>query len=261
MSPTIRRRNEQRTREILDGADDEGAGVAAGAAAECGRAAHESHEREIAVHLDELRAAGRVACVAGCSACCRLEVAATFPEMARLAQFVDATFEPMARAALVGRLEAQAAVPGGGRTLPRPPCVLLVDDRCSAYEARPLACRGWTSADAAPCFVALEMPEAPPSIPVNGHVRRAAIESARGIGDGVRERGLDDDPLGLAPALLALLTDGAALSASWLGGAMLPPSLKLPAAQLPHLDADGRWRIREDLAKGGNERREDRSAG
>ncbi len=198
------------------------------------RAALAHGDQLVAAHLDDLRASASLACVSGCHHCCSLDVAATFPELAHLAAEIEATFAEPALAALRDRLAARvaedAAQASGDRPLTGRPCPLLVDSLCSAYDARPLACRGWNSADVSPCIDAAATPAAVHFIPVHRVVRDTAHAISQGIQDGSREVGLDGGALDLPRALHALLEDRHGLTRAWLDGGQLPPSLRSRAS-------------------------------
>jgi uncharacterized protein len=70
------------------------------------------------------------ACRAGCSRCCGVRFGVFAVEAERIATAL-ASLEPALRA----RVRAQADDPG------HTACALLVDDRCSVYDERPLICR------------------------------------------------------------------------------------------------------------------------
>jgi Fe-S-cluster containining protein len=112
------------------------------------------------VAADELIAARieaeTFACAPGCSWCCHQLVVMTnhadgksIVDAARrrmtTAQF--ATFEARVR----DQAERIAALPHEQAEAMRWPCPLLVDDRCSVYEHRPVACRSVFSPDAHCC--------------------------------------------------------------------------------------------------------------
>jgi hypothetical protein len=101
-----------------------------------------------------------IACRAGCSHCCHVQVGVSPPEIFRLAAFIRERFTPEQLAALRARLAALDNVTRGmsvqERAESRLPCALLVEDRCSAHPARPLACMGWNSLDAQECRNHLE---------------------------------------------------------------------------------------------------------
>jgi Fe-S-cluster containining protein len=96
-----------------------------------------------------------LACREGCSWCCRLSVSITVPEVLRIAEHVRATFDADQVAALQERLAAlDTATRGLGPTArgrARLPCALLVNDRCSVYEVRPVKCVTYYSCDAGAC--------------------------------------------------------------------------------------------------------------
>ena len=89
------------------------------------------------------------ACAKGCSYCCSLEVSAFPQETFRIARELTARTD---REAVVAKLTAHAARnPRGTDRLQREPCPFLVDQACSIYEVRPLACRKCVSLDAERC--------------------------------------------------------------------------------------------------------------
>lgn len=177
-------------------------------------AAQERHGELVGNQLERLRDEGRLGCAAGCSHCCNLEVNASFPELARLRGFVEERFSPEERAALLERLRTHR---------PGSPCALLVDGLCSAYEARPLACRGWNSADSEACRLAALAPSRAPTIPVHRKVRDTALALAESLRDAAADRGLDSAALDLRLGLLGLLEGGEEAVERWLDGERLPP--------------------------------------
>jgi Fe-S-cluster containining protein len=135
-------------------ADRTPAGVAEAVARLDGAAA-----RELRRHLTVLPPSQPIACGAGCAFCCWLRAELSVLEALRLADHLTATLPPprldevrdrvIATARRVARLDADA------RAEAAVPCALLEDDRCSAYEARPLACRGCNAADPDACEASL----------------------------------------------------------------------------------------------------------
>jgi hypothetical protein len=86
-----------------------------------------------------------IACAAGCAWCCHQAVPVSAAEAAALVAHLRGRRSPDQLAALATRAGERAAK---RRSLPaaeRVPCVLLDGDRCSAYDARPLHCRGYNS--------------------------------------------------------------------------------------------------------------------
>lgn len=72
-----------------------------------------------------------LACRSGCSACCRVELEVSDVEADALREVI-ALLAPDVRARLAERAEARADGDA---------CVMLEDERCVVYEARPLVCR------------------------------------------------------------------------------------------------------------------------
>jgi Fe-S-cluster containining protein len=87
------------------------------------------------------------ACREGCAACCYLPVAITSAEAMVLAQASGREARQPAEGRHVGDLVddpsllAEFADAAGASQAPPGPCPFLSGDRCSVYEARPLACR------------------------------------------------------------------------------------------------------------------------
>ena len=99
----------------------------------------------------------------------------------------------------------------------RRPCAMLVDNRCSIYQVRPILCRGWTSYDAAQCERALRQAEENLPVDNNAQIRQAAAEVEQGLLAATREAGLPTRQLELTAALrIALETPDAA--ERWAGG-------------------------------------------
>ena len=107
-----------------------------------------------AVVNDEYRP--RLDCRGGCSyCCCKPNVLVSIPELVRVLDYIEHTLTAAALSALRDRARTYSAQMEG-RPLDEPvndsvPCPLLVDDRCSVYEVRPLVCRGYNSTDVAAC--------------------------------------------------------------------------------------------------------------
>lgn len=86
-----------------------------------------------------------VACEDGCPTCCHQRVSVTVPEVLDLADWLRGELPAEALAVRLRAVEA-AAARARGKSGPehwaeRIPCGLLEGGSCSAYDARPLACR------------------------------------------------------------------------------------------------------------------------
>jgi uncharacterized protein len=118
---------------------------------------HEEATREI---MERLAPAKPIDCAEGCAYCCHLKVIASPPEVIHLARHIRATRDAAALSDLLDRLrlahEKTRRLATNERAELRMPCPLLVNGRCSAYEARPLHCAGANSLDATACAAAFE---------------------------------------------------------------------------------------------------------
>jgi hypothetical protein len=97
----------------------------------------------------------QTACAEGCVYCCYLQVSVTAPEVMRLAAHIRQNFTAEEQAALKERLAQLDTETRGMSAMERAqatlPCALLVENRCSAYAARPYMCMGCNSMDVNPC--------------------------------------------------------------------------------------------------------------
>ena len=163
----------------------------------------------------------QAACRAGCAWCCSTTyVSTSAPEVIRIAEHLRATRSPEELAALVERLarreERIGAMNEERRRYARIPCALLVNNRCSVYDVRPLACRGIISSDAAACEASYrsgwvrQIPNGPRHLGISVGVRM-------GMRKALDDAGLDGAQLDLNAALrIALTTPDVA--ERWLSG-------------------------------------------
>ena len=93
--------------------------------------------------------ADTIACRAGCAHCCKSWVSATAPEILFLAAVIRSRGD---KDAVAKRAAATRGLDFAARAKRVTPCPLLTEaEDCSAYAARPLACRGAASTDAGAC--------------------------------------------------------------------------------------------------------------
>ena len=174
--------------------------------------------------------AGSVACEAGCAHCCHQVVAVTPPEALAVVDHLKRTRSGAELGAVAERVRA-AAERGRGlsdteRFSREHPCPFLEAEQCSIYSARPLACRGMNSRDAAGCARVLDDPAARAELlasPSSGHSfaepLRAAHSLSAGLQVGLSEvYRLDMQPLELAAAVDLLLSGPSSLAARWIAG-------------------------------------------
>jgi Fe-S-cluster containining protein len=167
---------------------------------------------------------GQMACAPGCDHCCRSLPVSTSPvEIFTIVHRLrdSGTAEP----ALEARLAVLAS--GSGPALrPLQPCPLLAKGLCLVYSSRPLACRGFVSADASLCASNDDDRMVPSSI---AHQLGSAA-MMRGVMDALDALGLAGDPIELRSGLaLALSEDDA--EKRWLRGEDLFAELRRPETE------------------------------
>lgn len=177
---------------------------------------------ELATNLvEELAGSETVACRAGCAWCCSTTVVSTSAaEVVRIATRLQETRSTTEIRLLVARLRQRAeritAMDPERRRRARLPCALLVDNRCSVYDLRPLSCMGWTSSDAAACESSYrsgwerQIPNGPRHLGIVVGVRE-------GLHQALETRRLEAGYLDLTRALLIALTEPDATT-RWLQG-------------------------------------------
>lgn len=155
--------------------------------------------------------ASPIACREGCAFCCHLKVLATGPEVLRLAEHLRASRTADELRAIGERVAAADDRTRGMTTDQRVraqlACPLLEGGRCGAYEARPIACRGANSLDAAACQRGFENPEEDVSLPIYKPALQVTEALRNGIAAGVARGGLDGRALELNAALRIALQD------------------------------------------------------
>ena len=172
--------------------------------------------------LQEQRSPHRpVACGKGCAWCCYRRVPVGAPEVLRLAHALRQTLPPEALEAVrrrLARLDDRTRGLGARQRLAVGlPCALLVDQACSVYDVRPLACRGWNSVDAGACRESVEHALEPTAIPLYAGEVATTDALREGVNAALAEGALQGDQLELTAALrIALEMPDAA--ARWLAG-------------------------------------------
>jgi Fe-S-cluster containining protein len=129
-------------------------GITLDAVTDAARRVAEYTDEALVIVADEYRPA--LDCKAGCSYCCRKpNVLASVPEIANIVGFVKENFSTGGRRDLKERARRYRKQMEGRRvedpTNESVPCPLLIDDRCSVYEVRPLICRGYNSTNVDAC--------------------------------------------------------------------------------------------------------------
>lgn len=100
-----------------------------------------------------------IACDVGCSFCCHFDVGVSEFEMHVIAAYISDHFSSKQKYELAKRNKQVLDTISKSTDLRvnlRLPCSFLVDNKCSIYEARPFACRGYASPDDLECKSAFE---------------------------------------------------------------------------------------------------------
>ena len=156
-------------------------------------------------------------CSEGCSYCCRKPgVLASVPELLRILEHVKATFDESETAALAERARGYAAQMEGRNTNApvneSVPCPLLVNERCSVYEVRPLVCRGYNSTDVKACRTAHDNSSV--LVPIFAPIKDITDGATVGLSQQLASRELNASMIDLGRALNIAFTSGDALEQS-----------------------------------------------
>lgn len=159
----------------------------------------------------DLAADEPVACRAGCSWCCTTtHVATSAPEILRIADALRRQMAPTELARLIERLNRRAnriaEMPEERRPRARIPCALLIDHRCSIYDVRPLACKGWTSSSAQACESSYRSGWER-AIPNGARRLGISVSVRQGVREALDQGGLDGAKLDLTVALRIALSE------------------------------------------------------
>jgi len=132
------------------------------------------------------------------------------PELARILEHVRTTFSPDAIASLKARARRYAEQMEG-RRVEDPlnesvPCPLLVEGRCSAYEVRPLICRGYNSTNVDACRKAHD--NADVLVPTFAILKDVTDGATVGAAQRLKAAGFNDSMVDLGTALNIALAGG-----------------------------------------------------
>ncbi|MCE2487834.1 MAG: hypothetical protein J4F42_20160 [Desulfurellaceae bacterium] len=164
--------------------------------------------------IDQSPQKNQRACHAGCAWCCYLPVVlVTTAEALHLAGWLhnhcsDSELDAL-RHRLSTRLQRQQAP--AEKDAPPLACPLLRNNRCMAYEARPLKCRAWNSLRLADCEQAYGHGSSARQVRIDTSAFVMGNAVLSGLSDGVTQAGLDGSHHELCQALDQALTqsDGA----------------------------------------------------
>lgn len=161
-----------------------------------------------------------LACKKGCSWCCSLEVRVSAPEVFAIADYLRHTLPAEELQGLRARLADLAPrarqASSAARQRLRIRCPLLVDNRCSVYPVRPIACRGWNSTDARACEISYDSLYVK-GVPFSVTMRDLIVAIREGLSLGAKDAGLQGDKLELISALHVAL-ETPEIETRWLAG-------------------------------------------
>jgi Fe-S-cluster containining protein len=166
-----------------------------------------------------------IACRAGCSFCCHIPVEIVAHEAIALYDYLQTRLPQDVKAAVTERLLANAegigAMTKEEHLATNVQCAFLIDEKCSVYESRPLACASHHSLDVSRCEDSYKHPEVPdgdaPGIPkifelvaIDGAMKAGVLEALPAVK-------LNNETLELNTAVAALVRDPSSI-ARWGSG-------------------------------------------
>jgi Fe-S-cluster containining protein len=163
----------------------------------------------------------RLDCKKGCSYCCgKPGVLVTIPEFLRILEHIHSSAGTTGLRALVDRSRRYASQLEGRRfddlTNESVPCPLLADGICTAYEVRPLVCRGYNSTDVDACRAAANDAAVP--VPIFAVLKDVTDGATVGVAHGLRTLGANSALIDLGSALNLALSAGEGFSAAVVAG-------------------------------------------
>lgn len=166
-----------------------------------------------------------LACKAGCTFCCHLQVRVTALEALAIAAVLAPAEHAVQRAAIASTAPRVQGLAVDERRAARIPCALLAEGVCSVYQSRPVACRALFSTDAGACEQALLAPLGAVLPPIRSPaVPRALADTfAAGVNAAIGDEGLQGGLFELTAALEAL-TRAPDRARRWLAGEHVLPA-------------------------------------
>jgi hypothetical protein len=164
----------------------------------------------------------RPKCSYGCAYCCYQWVRCAVPEALAVVAHIRQTWpqeriEQLITALADYRIEFDKIPPN---TISSLCCPVLVDNVCSVYEVRPFICRGCNSQDVEACRIGMEDPEGGIMIPVITPLIAAAGAMRAGMGEGLRDSGLESHDVVFGLAMETALTQPDAIDRYYAGEAV-----------------------------------------
>ncbi|MEA3465930.1 MAG: YkgJ family cysteine cluster protein [Thermodesulfobacteriota bacterium] len=153
-----------------------------------------------------------MACAAGCSSCCVINVSVLFPEAVNIARHLRKNLDAEDLELLQHSMKKMVNVISGldeeERIAVRRKCIFLnAQGQCDIYPVRPLLCRALTSTSAADCRDALAMQALGEQVPImmNLFQKNLFDVTFQALAAALEETALDDRSLELTEAVLQQL--------------------------------------------------------
>lgn len=171
------------------------------------------------------------ACAPGCAHCCQMHVTAQAPEILAIIEYLelkrDAAERQRIQAMAQSHHEHLSKLVTEERHLQAMTCPLLVDNKCSVYDVRPIACRGFHSSSVEVCKAASTDRTMPFPFPEQDPRRDAARAAFALLNHELIGSQKDANVYELFGGLAHGLTDSEGARQRWASGeAVFPPSCK-----------------------------------
>lgn len=199
--------------------------------AEKGIELFEANFNAILAQIRILDPAFNVACAAGCSYCCSSHITLMPQEAFNIAlhmarNFPEDIFEELSGlcCGIASELEKMSLAEFAGKYFRS--CPLLVDDKCSIYDVRPVLARNWISTDLKACIASYESGNTI-TVPQNSLImvqKELIYAGAAAYLDGF---GINGQICSFIPLLAAAMTDFEGTYSRWLAGERLPGQFEL----------------------------------
>ena len=162
-----------------------------------------------------------LACRAGCSFCCHLQVRVLPHEAIALFRYLQSRMAPATAQRVRMKISEYAQSPQlAGGAVARRACAFLIEGECSAYEVRPSACAAYHSVSKQRCEQSFHDRSLPSGTVALEALMVVALALEEGVNTALHTQGLSHTPIELHTAVAALLANPA-LIARWRAGRAL----------------------------------------
>jgi len=169
----------------------------------------------------------RIACRAGCSACCCVQVSVLLPEALAISSYLEQEFSPAEQKAFSQKLAESWAkirwMDDNERRYKQIPCAFL-DERgkCIIHPVRPFLCRALNATSPEECRQALAAVRWDEEAPIEMNLKQKSLWDSAfiSVGEAMRENGLESRSFELTGAIFAI-RQGPELLSDFLAGKRL----------------------------------------